>query len=102
MRSVAYLANKDDVAVMKSHLWMFSYVDSSPIVLGLTLVTGVEVGVEAIFQDTVNVSCIRPMEEQHFVHLLLHVHLARLLERLLPRVVLLQCLGVADVFNRLD
>ena len=102
MRYVAYLANEDDVAVVKGHLWMFSYVDSSPIVLRLTLVTWIEVDVEAIFQDTINVVCMRPMEEQHFVHLFLCVHLASLLERLLPCIVLLQCLGVADVFNRLD
>ena len=31
IRCVVYLANKNDVAVVKSHLWMLSYVDSSPI-----------------------------------------------------------------------
>ena len=98
----SYLAKENDVAVHKSHLWMLSNVDSSPIALHLTLVFRVEVNVEALFQDTVNVGSIRAMEEQNFLHSLLYVHLAGLLERLLLGVVVLQCLGVADVFNRLD
>ena len=99
---IGYLANEDDVAVMESQLWMFSHVDSSPVQLQLRLVLWVEVDVEALVQDAVNVGRVCPMEEQHFPHFLLSVHLVSLLERQFLGIVVLQCIGVADVLDGLD
>ena len=63
------------LAVSESQLWMFSHVDPPPIEVHLRLVFWLKIDFEPLSKDAVNVGCVCPMEEQHFLHFIFSVHL---------------------------